>query len=404
MVRAPVRVLVAEDDYLVGEMIRGMLEVLGYVVIGEAVTGQEAIRLTVQLRPDVVLMDWSMPDMDGVVATQRIFEMCPTPVVILSAHSSRELIAAAGTAGVGAYLVKPPTRAELDRAITIARARFDDMIKLRQLNADLEARNAELDTFAGLVAHELAQPLTYLMGYAGAIELGIMDFSDAEIADSLKKIMQSVRRMTRITDDLLQLVHLREAEIALVPVPMATVVQETLMRLQDVIQQSGAVVQLPESWPVVWGFAPWIEQVWLNYLSNALKYGGRPAEQIAPHLVLGWEPVPVGDQATVKPPFVCDAPLPPPVPMIRFWVRDNGVGLTPEEQALLFRPFSRLDSKKSIEGHGLGLSIVRFIVEKLGGKTSVESVKGVGSTFSFTLPAVVSEQDITSRKHDTFDS
>jgi two-component system sensor histidine kinase/response regulator len=70
---------------------------------------------------------------------------------------------------------------------------------------------------------------------------------------------------------------------------------------------------------------------------------------------------------------------------IRFWVRDNGPGLTPEEQARLFTPFTRLH-QESVQGYGLGLSIVQRIVEKLGGQVGVESVIGQGSTFSFTLP------------------
>ena len=72
--------------------------------------------------------------------------------------------------------------------------------------------------------------------------------------------------------------------------------------------------------------------------------------------------------------------------MIRFWVRDNGPGLTPEEQARLFAPFERLHRGRA-EGHGLGLSIVRRIVEKLGGQAGVESEPGQGSLFFFTLPA-----------------
>jgi two-component system sensor histidine kinase/response regulator len=72
--------------------------------------------------------------------------------------------------------------------------------------------------------------------------------------------------------------------------------------------------------------------------------------------------------------------------MVRFWVRDNGPGLTPEAQSRLFTPFTRLDPVRA-QGHGLGLSIVRRIAEKLGGQVGVESQLGQGSTFFFTLPA-----------------
>ena len=122
---------------------------------------------------------------------------------------------------------------------------------------------------------------------------------------------------------------------------------------------------LPDTWPVALGHAPWVEEVWVNYLSNALNYGGRP-----PRVELG---------ATTRPDnTVC------------FWIRDNGSGLTPEEQSRLFTPFTRFDPKSGrgrAKGHGLGLSIVRRIVGKLGGEVGVASEVDHGSVFSFTLPA-----------------
>src|SRR5690606_5379380 len=106
-------------------------------------------------------------------------------------------------------------------------------------------------------------------------------------------------------------------------------------------------------------------EVWMNYLSNALKYGGRP-----PHIVLG-----AAEQED---------------DMIAFWVRDNGPGLTEEQKVHMFKPFTRLDRGRGT-GHGLGLSIVHRIVTKLGGQVYVESEWGHGSNFGFTLPAVEKE-------------
>jgi two-component system sensor histidine kinase/response regulator len=116
------------------------------------------------------------------------------------------------------------------------------------------------------------------------------------------------------------------------------------------------------------GYAPWVEEVWVNYISNALKYGGTPSA--APRVELGAETQ--GDG------------------MVRFWVRDHGPGIAPEAQLRLFTPFTRLDHVRA-GGHGLGLSIVRRIVEKLGGQVSVASQVGEGSTFSFTLAGYAGE-------------
>lgn len=145
------------------------------------------------------------------------------------------------------------------------------------------------------------------------------------------------------------------------PLDMAHVVAEARSRLAHLIAEYQAEFVLPDEWPPALGRGAWIEEVWANYLSNAIKYGGRP-----PRVELG------ADQVDAE-------------GLIRFWVRDNGPGLTAEEQATLFTPFQRLHQARA-EGHGLGLSIVRRIVERLDGQVGVESKPGQGSTFSFTLP------------------
>ena len=135
-----------------------------------------------------------------------------------------------------------------------------------------------------------------------------------------------------------------------------------IQSLSHIIEERRAEIILPESWPTAVGYGPWIEEVWANYLSNGLKYGGKP-----PRLQLGGEELVNGS--------------------IRYWVKDNGSGLSPEEQGKLFQAFSRVHSD-SIQGHGLGLSIVGRIVKRLGGKAGVESESGRGSLFYFTLPAL----------------
>jgi AmiR/NasT family two-component response regulator len=107
--------------------------------------------MTQATRPDVVLMDIELPDMDGIEATRRINESCPTPVVVLTAYDTPELVERASAAGVGAYLVKPPDADEMDRAITIAMARFDDWMELRRLNAELQEALAQVGTLSGLL-------------------------------------------------------------------------------------------------------------------------------------------------------------------------------------------------------------------------------------------------------------
>jgi CheY-like chemotaxis protein len=121
------RVLIVEDNSLISEVIKGLLEEAGYTVVGEAADGLEAVEMTQSLRPDVVLMDIMMPDMDGIEATRLIYERCPTPVVVLTAYHTPEMVERANAAGAGAFLVKPAHVREMEHAITIAIARFGDI-------------------------------------------------------------------------------------------------------------------------------------------------------------------------------------------------------------------------------------------------------------------------------------
>lgn len=232
---------------------------------------------------------------------------------------------------------------------------------LRQRTLELEARNAELDAFAHTVAHDLKNPLTSLIGFSDLTEEHFTEMPEKTVRDNLQFIGQSGRKIGNIIDELLLLSSVREVEeIETQTLDMTRLVAEAQERLSYMIEEHQAEIILPDRWPVAQGHGPWIEEVWANYLSNAIKYGGRP-----PHIELGATPQQDG--------------------FVRFWVRDNGAGLSPEQQARLFAPFERLGQVR-VQGHGLGLSIVLRIVNKHGGQVGVESEVGRGSVFFFTLP------------------
>ncbi len=134
---ARVGLLLVEDEPVVGRTIQAMLEHAGFDVLGRAISGQQAIELAAALRPDAVVMDIGLPDMDGLEAAERITQQSPVPVVVLSAYDTPALLDRAARAGVGAYLVKPADIREMERAIAVAIARFDDMVALRRLNGEL---------------------------------------------------------------------------------------------------------------------------------------------------------------------------------------------------------------------------------------------------------------------------
>lgn len=187
------RVLIAEDDFLVSEMVRGIVEDIGHVIAGMAIDGRQVVEMTQTLQPDVILMDVEMPEMNGLEATRYIQQNCPTPVVILTAYETTKLVKDASEAGVGAYLVKPPNLSTIDRAITVARARFQDMVTLRRLNAELQTRNADLE--AALTKVKLLSGLLPICasckkirddeGYWEQVEVYIKKHSEAEFSHGI---------------------------------------------------------------------------------------------------------------------------------------------------------------------------------------------------------------------------
>ena len=145
------RVLIAEDDVLVGDVIQSELERMGHRVAGRAADGRQAVDLTKCLRPDIVLMDIAMPEVDGLEAARQIQEQCPRPVVLLTAHEETDFVSRASALGVGAYLVKPPNGPELARTMAIAEARFADLMELRRLNAELQAALDKVKVLSGFI-------------------------------------------------------------------------------------------------------------------------------------------------------------------------------------------------------------------------------------------------------------
>lgn len=237
-----------------------------------------------------------------------------------------------------------------------------DISERKRAEEERERLIAELDAYAHTVAHDLKSPLTVLIGFSTLLHGRHRQMAPAKVDENLLMIRQTGDKMANIINELLLLASVRGMEqVAAEPLDMAAIAAEAQERLGPMIAEYGATVVAPAAWPEAVGHAPWVEEVWVNYLSNALKYGGRP-----PYVELGAAAQDNGQ--------------------VRFWVRDNGPGLDAGQQAQLFTQFTRLHKMRAT-GHGLGLSIVQRIVQRLGGNVGVESQEGVGSLFYFTLPA-----------------
>ena len=182
----PFRVLIVDDEALIGNVIQNELEIRGHQVVGRAADGRQAVELAQSLRPDIILMDIVMPDMDGLEATRQIQEKCPCPVVLLTAHEDPDLVARAGQVGAGAYLVKPPNGPELARTMALAMARFEDLEELRRLNAELHKVLAEVKTLKGLLPIcSYCKSIRDDKGYWHRVDEYIRDHSEADLSHGI---------------------------------------------------------------------------------------------------------------------------------------------------------------------------------------------------------------------------
>ncbi|HSH04535.1 MAG TPA: GAF domain-containing protein [Anaerolineae bacterium] len=247
--------------------------------------------------------------------------------------------------------------------IALAMSNARTYVELENYTQELETQNRELDAFAHTVAHDLKNPLTSILGFAQMLQAHRDKLTVERQNTILDRISDSSNKMNNIIQELLLLARVRKQEISLEAVEnMGHLVHEACKRLEYIIDQHEPDITIDEEWPVVWGYGSWIEEVWANYISNAIKYGGRPAK------------IEIGATAQAD-------------GMVRFWVKDYGPGISAEDAAKLFVPFTRFD-QNAAEGQGLGLSIVQRILEKLDGEVGAESEIGQGSTFWFALPQV----------------
>jgi two-component system cell cycle sensor histidine kinase/response regulator CckA len=236
-----------------------------------------------------------------------------------------------------------------------------DVTERVELTEKLQDQNRELDAFAHTVAHDLKNPFGLVISTVDFL-ISMRDrLSEEQVDKFLGNIRVTGEKGIDIITSLLLLASIRTDDIVLEVVDTGALIDQVQQRLSVMFEENNGSLTVPDEWPPALGYNPWIEEVWINYISNGLKYGGD-----SPQLELG---AAQQEDGTVK-----------------FWVSDHGPGISPEDQDKLFAEFVRLDEVRS-EGHGLGLSIVRRIVDKLGGHVGVEGEVGSGSTFYFTLPA-----------------
>lgn len=237
--------------------------------------------------------------------------------------------------------------------------------ELQQTQETLKTLVEELDAYGHTIAHDLKTPLSNVLLWSELFKKMYGTRIPPESVRYIDTIHDSGRLMNRMIDQLLSLAKLRHTPQNRVPVDAGRAVDAAVLRFSHQLDARQIAMRVAPNMPAALGYEQWIEEIFANLISNAIKYMGEdntnPRIEVTGTLQ--------GDQ-------------------VRYEVRDTGVGIKPEDQQRMFEKFTRLHNAKA-EGLGLGLSIVFRMVKKMEGSIGVESSVGEGSTFWFTLPAVM---------------
>lgn len=337
-------------------------------------TAEEAVKIVNKHKPDIILSDIQLPNMNGLQMVERLKQKNPkVKTIIMTAFTDTDYLRKSIDLQVDGYIVKPIHKEKLLSAIQ----KQADIIldekriimqeeELKQYTQQLEERNKDLDSFSHTVAHDLKGPLGNIQGFSSLILDEFDTLHKDDIKEYLNIIVKQGVRTNQIIDSLLLLANVRKAKFETVELDMADIIDDVLERLSPMIKEKNTCIKITDKWHSAIGYPAWIEEVWINYLSNALKYGGS-----SPQIEIGCDTINLQEKQKEH---------------TRFWIKDSGPGISAANQKLIFEKFERLN-KVDITGYGLGLSIVYNIINKLNGKVGVESRIGKGSLFYFTLPS-----------------
>jgi PAS domain S-box-containing protein len=225
---------------------------------------------------------------------------------------------------------------------------------------ELSRSNEELEQFAYIASHDLQEPLRMVTSYTQLLSKRYKGKLDADADEFIAFAVDGAKRMQRLIRDLLAYSHAGTKEIDLFDTDSGYALEQALMNLHDVIEQSGALIT-HDPLPLVLADEIQLIQLFQNLVSNAIKYQDRGI----PSIHVSATKINAGRWM--------------------FGVRDNGLGIDPQYQEKIFNMFQRLHKRDEFSGTGIGLAICKKIVDRHGGCISVESHPGEGSTFLFDL-------------------
>jgi len=355
----PVNILIVDDKPENLISLESILERKDRNII-KAGSGNEALKLALEMPLALILLDVQMPDMDGFEVAQLLKNNARTKdinIIFVTAISKQEKYALQGfEEGAVDFLHKP-----LDVSITQAKVAVFEKLYLQQQalkekTEKLEAINKNLDEFVYIVSHDLKAPLRGISSLANFIEDDLGANPNPAIKETLNMLKSRCSRMQNLIDAILHYSRMGNTK----GTPEAVDVNELLKNILDMISPPPNVkITLQENMPVVMGEKIKLHEIFQNLISNGIKYNNK--EQGAVNVSFK----DLGESH-------------------EFAITDNGAGIKEEHHEKIFGIFQTLQPKDKVESTGIGLTIVKKLVEQQGGKVMIESKLGEGSVFKFT--------------------
>ncbi len=253
-------------------------------------------------------------------------------------------------------------RAALDLRRVVAEVVLRHAEEIAELNRALARSNQELDAFTYIASHDLREPLRGIRNYAAMLREDHAGQLDAEGMGLLDTLTRLTSRMDGLVESLFEYSRVGRMEMEVVPTDLGEVLDDVLHSLAHQVKEAGVEIRVPRPLPTVPCDPVRAGQVFQNLVHNAIKYNDRPG----PWVEIGWRGEP-GSPAVL-------------------YVRDNGIGIAEQHHEVIFRIYKRLHPRDRFGGGtGVGLTIVRRIVERHGGRIWLESAPSTGTTFFFTL-------------------
>jgi hypothetical protein len=315
---------------------------------------------------DLVVIDYALPGMSGLDLSKKLVEeKIPLPLVIITGRGSERLAVEALKDGVDDYIIKDPGHEYLNLLPVVLPdvvRRYGDRIARKQVEEELRKINEELKNFAHIVSHDLKTPIVHIQGFSSLLLEDHHEKLEEKSRMCLERIRANAHRMEVLISDLLALSRVGKVVSTFEDVPSFEIVKNLTSDLQDRLEAKGIELVVADNLPAIYCDGDRIYQVFENLLVNAIKFIGDTKN---PKIEIGYEHM--GDFHV-------------------FHVRDNGIGIDSKHHLEIFDRFHRLRQIEDEEGTGLGLAIVERIVNNHDGSVWVESQKGKGATFYFTLP------------------